>query len=81
MEEGDWWYRVVHPNGAHFAKIPSLQPKAPRHLTAVPQNTVVHACRRYDRVAPGILARFYRLLAIGRRRRRVPREHATSPLK
>lgn len=47
VEEGDWWYRVVHPNGAHFVKIPSLLPKAPRHVNAVPQNTIVHGCRRF----------------------------------
>ncbi|CAM9195150.1 unnamed protein product [Ectocarpus fasciculatus] len=59
VEEGDWWYRVVHPSGARFAKIPSLLPQAPRHTIAVPQNTVVHACRRHT--PPGSSVTFVEL--------------------
>ncbi|CBN80124.1 hypothetical protein Esi_0031_0133 [Ectocarpus siliculosus] len=59
VEEGDWWYRVVHPAGARFAKIPSLLPQTPRHTIAVPQNTVVHACRRHT--PPGSSVTFVEL--------------------
>ncbi|CAM9688824.1 unnamed protein product, partial [Choristocarpus tenellus] len=46
VEEGNWWYRVVHSRGVRFVKIPSMDSQAPRHNVTVPQNTVVHACRR-----------------------------------
>eukprot|EP00903_Cladosiphon_okamuranus_P021614 g19873.t1 len=59
VEEGDWWYRVLHPAGARFVKIPSLQPKAPRHASPVPQNAVVHACRRHT--PPGSSVSFVEL--------------------
>ncbi|CAM9168924.1 unnamed protein product, partial [Discosporangium mesarthrocarpum] len=47
VEEGQWWYRVVHPRGVRLAKIPSLDTQAPRNSATIPQNTVLRACRRH----------------------------------